>query len=90
LHRFASASLAALSRCLPTIGTAGFSGPPDTPGEVTSGYGMVEPEWRTSYGTEAWPDWSRTAAHGGVRAVNAGTDLDNIDSQRVLEKNGLQ
>ena len=28
--------------------------------------------------------------HGGVQAVNADTDLDNIGSQRVLEKNGFE
>jgi len=36
-----------------TIGTAGFYGPLDASGEVTIGYGMVEPEWGKGYGTEA-------------------------------------
>ncbi|MBS2964201.1 GNAT family N-acetyltransferase [Actinocrinis puniceicyclus] len=74
-----------------TIGTAGFHGPPDASGEVTIGYGMVEPEWGKGYGTEAVAgliDICR--AHGGVTAVNADTDPADIGSQRVLEKNGLR
>ncbi len=73
-----------------TIGTAGFYGPPDESGEVTIGYGMVEPEWGKGYGTEAVAGLIEVCrAHGGVVAVNADTDLDNIGSQRVLEKNGF-
>ena len=74
-----------------TIGTAGFYGPPLHSGEVTIGYGMVEPEWGKGYGTEAVAGLIEVCrAHGGVTAVNADTDLDNIGSQRVLEKNGFQ
>jgi RimJ/RimL family protein N-acetyltransferase len=74
-----------------TVGTAGFYGPPDASGEVTIGYGMVDPEWGKGYGTEAVAGLIEVCrAHGGVRAVNADTDLDNIGSQRVLEKNGFQ
>ena len=72
------------------IGTAGFYGPPDDAGEVTIGYGMVEPEWGRGYGTQAVAGLVEACrAHGGVTAVNADTDLDNIGSQRVLEKNGF-
>jgi RimJ/RimL family protein N-acetyltransferase len=74
-----------------TVGTAGFYGPPDPSGEVTIGYGMVESEWGKGYGTEAVAGLIEICrAHGGVRVVNADTDLDNIGSQRVLEKNGFQ
>ncbi|HEX4791177.1 MAG TPA: GNAT family N-acetyltransferase [Actinospica sp.] len=73
-----------------TIGTAGFFGPPDAAGEVTIGYGMVQPEWGQGYGTQAVAALIEVCrAHGGVRIVNADTDLDNIASQRVLEKNGF-
>jgi RimJ/RimL family protein N-acetyltransferase len=73
------------------IGTAGFYGPPDGGGEVTIGYGMVEPEWGQGYGTRAVAGLVEICrAHGGVSAVNADTDLDNIGSQRVLEKNGFE
>jgi RimJ/RimL family protein N-acetyltransferase len=74
-----------------TIGTAGFHGPPDAFGEVTIGYGMVEPERGKGYGTEAVAGLIEVCrAHGGVTAVNADTELENIGSQRVLEKNGFQ
>lgn len=73
------------------IGTAGFFGPPDAAGEVTIGYGMVEPEWGRGYGTAAVAQLIGIClAHGGVSAVNADTDPDNIGSQRVLEKNGFE
>lgn len=73
------------------IGTAGFFGPPDAAGEVTIGYGMVEPEWGQGYGTQAVSGLIEVCrAHGGISAVNADTDLDNIGSQRVLEKNGFE
>lgn len=71
------------------IGTAGFYGPPDDAGEVTIGYGMVEPEWGRGYGTEAVAGLVEVCRAHGVSAVNADTDLDNIGSQRVLEKNGF-
>ena len=72
------------------IGTAGFFGPPDASGEVTIGYGMVEPEWGQGYGTEAVAGLVAICrAHGGVTVINANTNLDNVGSQRVLEKNGF-
>ena len=73
------------------VGTAGFYGPPDTSGEVTVGYGMVESEWGRGYGTAALAFLvSVCRAHGGVTVINADTDLDNVGSRRVLEKNGFQ
>ncbi|MGH6654931.1 MAG: GNAT family N-acetyltransferase [Actinocrinis sp.] len=74
-----------------TIGTAGFYGPPDASGEVTIGYGMVDAEWGKGYGTEAVAGLIEVCrTHGGVTTVNADTELDNIGSQRVLEKNGFE
>lgn len=74
-----------------TIGTAGFFGPPGPSGEVTIGYGMIEPEWGRGYGTQAVAGLVQICrAHGGVTVINADTDLDNVSSQRVLEKNGFQ
>ena len=74
-----------------TIGTAGFHGPPDAAGEVTIGYGMVEPEWGQGYGTQAVAQLVEICrAHGDITAINADTDLDNVGSQRVLEKNGFE
>jgi RimJ/RimL family protein N-acetyltransferase len=74
-----------------TVGTAGFYGPPDESGQVTIGYGMVESARGRGYGTEAVAGLVEVCRrHGGVTAVNADTDLDNIASQRVLEKNGFE
>jgi ribosomal-protein-alanine N-acetyltransferase len=57
---------------------------------VTIGYGMVEPEWGQGYGTEAVAGLVAICrAHGGVTVINANTNLDNVGSQRVLEKNGF-
>lgn len=72
------------------IGTAGFYGPPDAEGEVTIGYGMVQPEWGQGYGTQAVARLVEICRAHGVTAINADTDLDNLGSQRVLEKNGFE
>ncbi|HZR49815.1 MAG TPA: GNAT family N-acetyltransferase [Streptosporangiaceae bacterium] len=72
------------------IGSAGFFGPPDASGEVTIGYGMVEPEWGNGYGTASVAGLIKVCRDTGrVTAINADTDPDNIASQRVLEKNGF-
>lgn len=73
------------------VGTAGFFGPPSELGEVTIGYGMVEAAWGNGYGTAAVAGLVEICrAHDGITAVNADTDLENIASQRVLEKNGFE
>jgi RimJ/RimL family protein N-acetyltransferase len=73
-----------------TIGTAGFYGPPDESGQVTIGYGLVDQEWGNGYGTEAVAGLIGICErHGEITAILADTDLDNIASQRVLEKNGF-
>ncbi|HEY1626029.1 MAG TPA: GNAT family N-acetyltransferase [Streptosporangiaceae bacterium] len=74
-----------------TIGTAGFYGPPDESGQVTIGYGMIEPEWGKGYGTEAVAALIEICRRDGdVGMILADTDLDNLPSQRVLEKNGFE
>ena len=73
------------------VGSAGFYGPPSESGEVTIGYGMVESAWGNGYATAAVAGLIEVCrAHGGVSAVNADTELDNIASQRVLENNGFE
>ena len=73
-----------------TIGTAGFYGPPDESGQVTIGYGLVDQEWGNGYGTEAVTGLIEICRDdGAISAILADTDLDNIASQRVLEKNGF-
>jgi RimJ/RimL family protein N-acetyltransferase len=74
----------------PAIGTAGFFGPPDESGQVTIGYGLVDQEWGKGYGTEAVTGLIEICRqHEKVSAILADTDLDNVASQRVLEKNGF-
>ncbi|MFJ9646411.1 GNAT family N-acetyltransferase [Streptomyces sp. NPDC101206] len=73
-----------------TIGTIGFHRPPDASGRVTIGYGMVSAEWGQGYGSQAVARLVEICRdHGGVAAIDAETDLHNIGSQRVLEKNGF-
>jgi RimJ/RimL family protein N-acetyltransferase len=73
-----------------TIGTAGFYGPPDESGQVTIGYGLVDQEWGKGYGTDAVTGLIEICrGDGAVTAILADTELDNIASQRVLEKNGF-
>ncbi|MCW3820532.1 GNAT family N-acetyltransferase [Micromonospora sp. DR5-3] len=73
------------------VGSAGFYGPPSESGEVTIGYGMVESAWGNGYGTAAVAGLIEVChAYSGVTTVNADTDLENIASQRVLEKNGFE
>jgi RimJ/RimL family protein N-acetyltransferase len=74
-----------------TIGTAGFYGPPGEDGQVTIGYGLVGHEWGNGYGTEAVASLIEVCrSTGGASTIVADTDLDNIASRRVLEKNGFE
>ena len=58
---------------------------------MTIGYGMVGAERGQGYGTQAVAGLVEICRHhGGVTAIDAETDLDNIGSQRVLEKNGFE
>jgi [ribosomal protein S5]-alanine N-acetyltransferase len=71
------------------VGGIGFHGPPKD-GEVEVGYGIVPSRRGLGFATEAVVTllaltWSREE----VLKVIAGTDRDNLASQRVLEKSGF-
>lgn len=71
------------------IGGIGFKGPPHN-GVVEVGYGLVPSARLNGYATEALRAIVDLAAALDVTAVRADTDLDNIASQRVLEKAGFR
>lgn len=70
------------------IGGIGFKGPPSE-GAVEVGYGLVPSARGNGYATEALQAILDLSATLHVRTVRADTDLDNIASQRVLEKAGF-
>jgi RimJ/RimL family protein N-acetyltransferase len=69
------------------VGGIGFFGPPDAAGMVEFGYGLVPAARGAGLATEAVELLLRRAADNGARAAVADTDVANIASQRVLEKN---
>lgn len=72
------------------IGGIGFHSPPAA-GVVELGYGIVPSHQGRGYATEAVKAMVALAwSDPQVRAVTANTDLDNIASQRVLEKAGFE
>jgi RimJ/RimL family protein N-acetyltransferase len=72
------------------IGTIGFFGPPTSDGTVMIGYGLVDQAHGFGYATEALGALVAYAwARPEVSAIIADPDLDNIASQRVLEKCGF-
>ena len=71
------------------IGGLGFFGPPDEDGTVEVGYGLVPAARGDGLATEALSAASVTAFASGARAIVADTTLDNVASQRVLEKAGF-
>lgn len=73
------------------VGDIGFHGPPAEDRSVTVGYGMAEAVRGRGYATEALVAliaWS--VASGRVTTIRADTRLDNLASQRVLEKAGMR
>jgi RimJ/RimL family protein N-acetyltransferase len=71
------------------VGGAGFHGTPDVEGTVEIGYGIA-PEWHgRGIATSAVGMLIDMAARLGARCIVAGTDEDNVASQRVLEKCGF-
>lgn len=73
------------------IGSAGFTGPPDTGGTVEIGYGIVPSEQGRGYATEvAQALIAFAAADGRVRLVRAHTLPTRNASTRVLEKCGFR
>ena len=71
------------------VGGIGFFGPPDDTGTVEFGYGLVPSARGAGLATEAVELALQHAADNGARAVVADTDITNVASQRVLEKNGF-
>lgn len=72
------------------IGGLGFFGPPDEQGCVEFGYGLVPSARGKGFATEVvCAALLFAGANGAVRA-KADTTPDNVASQRVLEKAGLQ
>jgi [ribosomal protein S5]-alanine N-acetyltransferase len=71
------------------VGGIGFFGPPQG-GEVEIGYGIVPSRQGVGYATEAVSMLVTTAWQDpGTDAVVANTDVENVASQRVLEKAGF-
>ncbi|WP_412875571.1 GNAT family N-acetyltransferase [Curtobacterium flaccumfaciens pv. flaccumfaciens] len=71
------------------IGGFGFFGPPDDKGTVEFGYGLVPSARGAGLASEAVQLGLQHAATRGALIALADTELKNIPSQRVLEKNGL-
>jgi ribosomal-protein-alanine N-acetyltransferase len=72
------------------VGGIGFLSPP-AQGTVEIGYGIGPSRQGRGYATEAAQAVVAYAFEdGGVMAVVAGTDSDNVASQRVLEKVGFR
>lgn len=71
------------------VGGIGFFGPPDGTGTVEFGYGLVPSARGAGIATEAVELALQHAADNGARAAVADTDITNVASQRVLEKNGF-
>jgi len=72
------------------VGGIGFLGVPHA-GVVEMGYGVVPSRQGRGYATEALDGLLRFAweADPTLESVVAGTDGDNVASQRVLEKTGF-
>lgn len=72
------------------VGGDGFHGPPNS-GEAEIGYGIVASRRGRGYATEAVATLVSSAwGMPDVVAIVAGTDADNVASQRVLEKAGFR
>ncbi len=72
------------------IGNGGFTGPPDKNGVVECGYSILKPMQDHGFASEAVGGlikWALT--HELVKKIVARTNVENIPSRRVLEKNGF-
>jgi len=70
------------------VGGIGFKGRPD--GDVVEvGYGLAPSARGHGYATEALMSVMKIAAEHGVTTIRADTDVDNVASQRTLEKAGF-
>lgn len=73
------------------IGDIGFHGPPDQRGAVTIGYGLAPSARGQGYATEALValrDWALSQPE--VTVVNADAAIENVASQAVMERAGMQ
>lgn len=72
------------------IGSAGIQPLADT-GEIEVGYSIIKPFWGRGLGTEAARGWLRFGFEkAGLDRIVAVADKENIASQRVMEKCGMQ
>jgi ribosomal protein S18 acetylase RimI-like enzyme len=71
------------------VGGAGFHSEPDASATVEIGYGIAEEFRGLGLATAAVDRIVDSARQHGARQVVAGTDPDNIPSQRVLVKAGF-
>ncbi|ELR69850.1 GNAT family acetyltransferase [Fulvivirga imtechensis AK7] len=71
-----------------TVGGIGLTGLPDEHGEVMTGY-FIDKKYHSqglaSEALAALVNW--VFSHPGAEAIRADTPVDNISSQRVLDKN---
>jgi [ribosomal protein S5]-alanine N-acetyltransferase len=73
-----------------SIGGIGLSGLPDENGKVVVGYSIDERYQSRGFATEALQGLAHWAlSHPQLKKITALTPVDNIASQRVLEKNGF-
>jgi len=70
------------------VGGVGFKGPPDG-GVVEIGYGLASSARGNGYATEAVRILVQLAAGLGVKTIRADHGLDNVASQRTLERAGF-
>jgi len=70
------------------VGGIGFIHPPEA-GEVEVGYGLAESARGRGLATEALRAMTALAAQHGVALMVAVTSMDNVASQRVLERAGF-
>jgi RimJ/RimL family protein N-acetyltransferase len=71
------------------VGGIGFKGSP-IGGVVEVGYGLAASARGHGYAREALEALMRTAAELGVLTIRADTELDNVASQRTLERAGFR
>ena len=72
-----------------TVGGVGFKGRPDERGAVEIGYGLAPSARGSGYAAEAVIALIRFSSDHAVALILADTDLDNIASQRTLERAGF-
>ncbi|MEV7276682.1 GNAT family N-acetyltransferase [Streptomyces sp. NPDC093111] len=71
------------------IGGIGFHRPPGPDGVVTVGYGLVPAFRGQGFATEALEALIARAREAGATAVRGDANLENVASQRVMERAGM-